>query len=70
MTENKWIGLSRSLWSAMLPVLALILNQAGVTGADQIGELASNVFNGTMLVVAAVLQYLHQRNPKPTTLAK
>jgi len=32
----KWIGLSRSLWSMILPILALVLNQAGVTGADEI----------------------------------
>ena len=70
MSENKWIGLSRSLWSAILPIVALVLNQLDVTGAEKIGELASNIFNATMLGVSAVLQYLHQRNPEPTSVAK
>ena len=68
MSENKWIGFSRSLWSALLPLILLALNAAGVTNADNIGAIASRVVEGGIVVAALVLQYLHQRDPKPTTL--
>jgi len=66
----KWIGLSRSLWSMILPILALVLNQAGVTGADEIGKLANVVFTGGLGITAAVLQFLHQRSPQLNSAAK
>lgn len=70
MSETKWIGFSRSLWSMLLPIIVLTLNQFGVTTSEAIGDNLSNVFNGGLMVVAAVLQLLHQRDPKATTLKK
>lgn len=70
MVENKWVGLSRSLWATLLPIIGLILNTTGVSGADGILGLSDTVFNSVLVVVAGVLQFLHLRNPKPTSLAK
>ena len=70
MEENKWFILSRSLWATLVPMALLILNQMGVTGADQMGELANTAFNGVSMVVAGVLQFLAMRNPQPTNIAK
>ena len=66
--ENKWIGFSRSLWSALLPLVLLALNAAGVTNADSIGTIASRVVEGGIIVASLILQYLHQRDPQPTSL--
>ncbi len=54
----------------LLPIFALVMSQAGVTGADEIGELANTVFLGATGIVAAVLQFMHQRSPQPTTATK
>lgn len=67
---NKWIGLSRSMWSALLPVILIMLRVFGVADVDSIGEVATNVFDGVIVVASAVLQFLHQRDPEPTSLAR
>jgi hypothetical protein len=65
--NNKFILLSRSLWSAIL--LLLVLNAFGVTGSAEIGEFANGVVEAVIVIASLVLQFLHQRNPKPTNLA-
>jgi amino acid permease len=67
--NNKFILLSRSLWSAILPLLLLVLNAFGVTGSAEIGEFANGVVEAVIVIASLVLQFLHQRNPKPTNLA-
>lgn len=70
MEPNKWVVLSRSLWATLLPMILLILNQMGVTGAESIGDLANTSFNAAVMVVAGVLQFRHMRSPEPTTLSE
>jgi len=70
MGENKWVGLSRSLWSALLPILTIVLTAAGVTSADEIGAMGTSIVNGGAIIASAILQYLHQRNPKLTSAAQ
>ena len=65
---TKWIGFSRSLWSMLLPIVVLVLNQYGITNAESIGDSASNVVNAGLIGAAGVLQFMHQVNPKPTRL--
>jgi hypothetical protein len=67
---NKWIGFSRSLWSALLPVIMIALRIFGVADVDSIGEVATNVFDGFVIVASAVLQFMHQRSPEPTNLVR
>lgn len=67
--NNKFILLSRSLWSAILPLVLLVLNAFGVTGSTEIGEFANGVVEAVIVIASLVLQFLHQRNPKPTSLA-
>ena len=62
--DNKWIGFSRSLWSALLPVILIALRVFGVADVDSIGELATNVVDGL------ILQFKHQREPELTTAAR
>jgi hypothetical protein len=67
MAENKNIIKSRSLWSALLPIVAIAGQQAGL------GEGFSQTINQLVVAVigvaALVLNFMHQRDPKPTTLA-
>jgi hypothetical protein len=42
----------------------------GVADVDQIGETATTVVDALIIMVSAVLQFMHQRNPQPTTLAQ
>ena len=70
MAENKWVILSRSLWSALLPILTIVLTAAGVTDVEAIGALGTGLVNGGAVIASVILQFLHQRNPQPTTLAK
>ena len=67
--NNKFILLSRSLWSAILPLVLLVLDAFGVTGSTEIGEFANGVVEAVIVIASLVLQFLHQRNPKPTSLA-
>ena len=68
--QNKWIGLSRSMWSALLPIALVVMRVFGVADVDSIGEVATSVVDGFIVVASVVLQFLHQRNPEPTTLAR
>lgn len=70
MQENKWVLLSRSLWATLLPIIGLILTTTGVTGAEGILGLSDTIFGGGIVIVAGVLEFLHQRNPQPTSIAK
>lgn len=70
MPENKWVGLSRSLWATLLPMGLLILDQTGVAGSAQIGELANTIVTSVIVIASGVLQFLHMRNPQPTSAAK
>jgi hypothetical protein len=70
MEGNKWIGFSRSLWSALLPVVLITMRVFGVADVDQIGETATKVVDSLIVMISAVLQFMHQRNPQPTTLAR
>lgn len=67
--ENKWIGFSRSLWSAFLPVALIVARMFGVEGADQLGEIATRTIDSIIVIASLVLQFLHQRNPQPTSAA-
>jgi hypothetical protein len=68
--NNKWIGFSRSLWSALLPVILIALRVFGVADVDSIGELATNVVDAVIVAASAILQFKHQRDPEPTTAAR
>lgn len=68
--DNKWIGFSRSLWSALLPVVLITLRLFGVADAESIGELATSVVDGLIVAASAVLQFLHQRDPEPTSASR
>lgn len=70
MNENKWVGLSRSLWSAILPILSIILTAAGVTDVESIGAMGTGIVNGGAVIASAILQFFHQRNPEPTSAAR
>lgn len=70
MEDNKWIGKSRALWSALLPILALVLDSFDVTNAESIGELASVLFNSGIGIASGILAFLHARNPVKTSIAK
>ena len=48
--NNKFILLSRSLWSAILPLLLLVLNAFGVTGSAEIGEFANGVVEAVIVI--------------------
>ena len=65
---TKWIGFSRSLWSMLLPIMVLVMNQYGITNSESIGESASSVVNAGLIGAAGVLQLMHQVSPKPTRL--
>lgn len=67
--DNKWIGFSRSLWSALLPVILIALRVFGVADVDSIGELATKVVDAVIVAASAILQFRHQRDPQPTSLA-
>ena len=67
---NKWIGFSRSLWSAVLPVMLIVARMFGIDDADAIGEIATQAIGAVIVVVSLVLQFLHQRNPEPTSAAE
>ena len=66
----KWIGFSRSLWSAFLPVALIVSKMFGVDDADQLGEIATQAIDSVIVVASLVLQYLHQRDPQETTAAR
>ena len=68
--DNKWLGFSRSLWSALLPVILIALRVFGVADVDSIGELATNVVDAVIVAASAILQFRHQRAPEPTTAAR
>ena len=68
--DNKWVGFSRSLWSAALPVVLIVARVFGLDGADQIGEIATKVIDSGIVIASMVLQYLHQRNPQPTSASQ
>ena len=68
MEENKWIGLSRSLWATLTPIIGVVLSTTGVVGADGIIALSNTVFGAIIVSIAGVLEFLHQRSPKPTTI--
>ena len=67
MGENKWVGFSRSLWASLLPIITIILTAAGVTGVEQIDEIGTTIVNAGSVIAGAVLEFLHLRNPKPTS---
>jgi hypothetical protein len=69
MMESKWIGFSRSLWSALLPIALVMMRVFGVADVDSIGEVATNVVDALIVVASVVLQFLHQRDPKPTSIS-
>jgi hypothetical protein len=66
MVENKNIVWSRSMWSMLLPIFAIIGQQAGL--GENFSETLNQAFLGIVGVVSLVLNILHQRRPEPTTL--
>lgn len=68
--DNKWIGFSRSLWSALLPVILIALRMFGVADVGAIGEMATNIVDAVIVAASAVLQFKHQRDPEPTSIAR
>lgn len=68
-TEHKWVGFSRSLWASVLPIITLVLTATGVTGAEQIGAIGTTIVNAGAVVASAVLEYMHLKNPAPTSVS-
>ena len=66
----KWVGFSRSLWSAFLPVALIVSKMFGVDGADEIGEIATKMIDSAIVIVSMILQFNHQRDPQETTAAR
>lgn len=67
--ENKWIGFSRSLWSALLPIALVLMRVFGVADVDSIGEVAAGIVDSLIVAASIVLQFLHQRDPQPTSVS-
>ena len=66
----KWVGFSRSLWSAFLPVALIVAKMFGVDSAEAIGDIATKAIDSGIVIASMVLQMLHQRDPQTTNVAK
>ena len=66
---SKWVGFSRSLWSALLPVTLIVARMFGIEDADQLGEIATKAIDSVIVISSMVLQYMHQRKPEVTSAA-
>jgi len=66
----KWVGFSRSLWSAFLPVALIVSKMFGVESADELGEIATKTIDSVIVIASMILQFMHQRDPQETTAAR
>lgn len=66
MEEQKWVGISKSLWSYVTPMLGmLVASNPKLTGLD---TLANTVVAAALGIAGGVLQFLHQRQKGNTIL--